>query len=366
MLLPNRSQYLIEMSTVEEATHVVNMSAASPVLVHGRPIRVQFGRSPQISRTSAIPLDPHAAAAMSRPPSSGPTGGGSGRVLHISVQNVYYPITVDVLDKILRPFGDLLRVVIFEKDKGLQALAEFRTPQEAETVMRTLQGREIYDQCCKLFIQISKNDSVNVKENSDKQRDFTNPSLPWRGGATGPVGIPQAAPYPAAVPYAAAGYGYMPQPAYGMPAMPQYGSHAMAPPRDARDGRYGYAPPPSAPYYPPHDDKRGGFNDRGPPPYNSGSMHASAPMSRGRDGAGRPEPSPVLMIYNRPTEATWPHFSHEHMYNLLCIYGDVLRIRLMSKPDNGAMAEFANPRMVGRSHSPGDVSRTIIPSLRNM
>lgn len=52
------------------------------------------------------------------------------------------------------------------------------------------------------------------------------------------------------------------------------------------------------------------------------------------------------MVYNLPGKESWPTFNHECLFNLFGCYGDVLRVRLMNKPENSGMVEMANPRMV--------------------
>lgn len=43
---------------------------------------------------------------------------------------------------------------------------------------QTLDGQNIYNSCCTLRIDFSKMQSLNVKYNNDKSRDYTNPTLP--------------------------------------------------------------------------------------------------------------------------------------------------------------------------------------------
>lgn len=45
-------------------------------------------------------------------------------------------------------------------------------------ISQTLDGQNIYNSCCTLRIDFSKMQSLNVKYNNDKSRDYTNPTLP--------------------------------------------------------------------------------------------------------------------------------------------------------------------------------------------
>lgn len=45
-------------------------------------------------------------------------------------------------------------------------------------ILQSLDGQNIYNSCCTLRIDYSKMQSLNVKYNNDKSRDYTNPTLP--------------------------------------------------------------------------------------------------------------------------------------------------------------------------------------------
>lgn len=49
--------------------------------------------------------------------------------------------------------------------------------------LQSLDGQNIYNNCCTLRIDFSKLSSLNVKYNNEKSRDYTNPNLP--AGETG-------------------------------------------------------------------------------------------------------------------------------------------------------------------------------------
>uniref|UniRef100_A0A2N9ILN3 RRM domain-containing protein n=1 Tax=Fagus sylvatica TaxID=28930 RepID=A0A2N9ILN3_FAGSY len=75
-----------------------------------------------------------------------------------------YPITVDVLHQVFSPHGFVEKIVTFQKSAGFQALIQCQSQQSAVVARTALQGRNIYDGCCQLDIQFSK--------------DFMNPNLP--------------------------------------------------------------------------------------------------------------------------------------------------------------------------------------------
>ena len=41
-----------------------------------------------------------------------------------------------------------------------------------------MNGKNVYDGCCTLKIEYSRQDSLSIRYNNDKSFDFTNPNLP--------------------------------------------------------------------------------------------------------------------------------------------------------------------------------------------
>lgn len=97
--------------------------------------------------------------------------------LMISIVKGVFPITVDVLTQILRPHGELLRVVIFHRF-GVQSLVEFAAAEQAYAAAAALHGKDIYDGCCGLRIMPGKGTQhLKVSANCQLSHDFTNPGL---------------------------------------------------------------------------------------------------------------------------------------------------------------------------------------------
>ena len=48
----------------------------------------------------------------------------------------------------------------------------------AQAAKQSLHGQNIYNACCTLHIDYSKLNTLNVKYNNEKSRDYTNPLLP--------------------------------------------------------------------------------------------------------------------------------------------------------------------------------------------
>lgn len=58
----------------------------------------------------------------------------------------------------------------------------------AQSAKNTLHGQNIYSGCCTLHIDYSKLNTLNVKYNNEKSRDYTNPLLP-PGDCPDPLGL---------------------------------------------------------------------------------------------------------------------------------------------------------------------------------
>jgi len=104
--------------------------------------------------------------------------GGPNTVLRIIVEQMLYPVTLDVLYQIFSRMGKILRIVTFTKSGFLQALIQYPDVVSAQAAKLTLDGQNIYNGCCTLRIEYSKLYSLNVRYNNDKYRDYTNPTLP--------------------------------------------------------------------------------------------------------------------------------------------------------------------------------------------
>jgi polypyrimidine tract-binding protein 1 len=61
--------------------------------------------------------------------------------------------------------------------------------QSAQSAKNSLHGQNVYSGCCTLHIDYSKLNTLNVKYNNEKSRDYTNPLLPAGDLNTDPLGL---------------------------------------------------------------------------------------------------------------------------------------------------------------------------------
>ncbi|CAM6039755.1 unnamed protein product [Sphagnum compactum] len=100
-------------------------------------------------------------------------------VLLVSIENMQYAVTLDVLHTVFSAFGTVQKIAIFEKTAGFQALVQYPDMPTAVVAKEALEGHCIYDGgFCKLHLSYSRHTDLNVKVNNDRSRDYTNPGTP--------------------------------------------------------------------------------------------------------------------------------------------------------------------------------------------
>nr|XP_056723449.1 polypyrimidine tract-binding protein 2 isoform X3 [Euleptes europaea] len=242
LMLKGKNQAFLELATEEAAITMVNYYSAVTPHLRNQPIYIQYSNHKELKtdntlnqRAQAV-LQAVTAVQTTNTPISGTAVSESAvtpaqsPVLRIIIDNMYYPVTLDVLHQIFSKFGAVLKIITFTKNNQFQALLQYGDPVNAQQAKLALDGQNIYNACCTLRIDFSKLVNLNVKYNNDKSRDYTRPDLPSGDGqpaldpaiaaafaketsllavpgALSPLGIPNAA---AAAAAAAAGRVGMP------------------------------------------------------------------------------------------------------------------------------------------------------------
>ncbi|KFQ17337.1 Polypyrimidine tract-binding protein 1, partial [Merops nubicus] len=197
LMLKGKNQAFIEMNTEDAANTLVNYYTTVTPVLRNQPIYIQFSNHKELKTDSsanqavsasscctalqAVNLvqagnltQPTPAAAVD----AGMAMAGQSPVLRIIVENLFYPVTLDVLHQIFSKFGTVLKIITFTKNNQFQALLQYADPMSAQHAKLSLDGQNIYNGCCTLRIDFSKLTSLNVKYNNDKSRDYTRPDLP--------------------------------------------------------------------------------------------------------------------------------------------------------------------------------------------
>ncbi|XP_061217249.1 polypyrimidine tract-binding protein 3 [Neopsephotus bourkii] len=193
--LKEKCQALLEMDSEEAAAAVVNHCNYSVPHLHSQPVYIQYSKHRELKTNSSLYQATAQAAleaenAMEHGIQAGPTtyavegghGPYQGSVLRIIVENLHYPVTIEVLYQIFSRFGSVLRIVIFTRNNQFQALLQYADPMNAYYAKMNLDGHNIYPTCCTLHIEFSRLGSLEVKYNTEKSRDFTRLDLPFDEG----------------------------------------------------------------------------------------------------------------------------------------------------------------------------------------
>ncbi|XP_075062118.1 polypyrimidine tract-binding protein 1 [Mixophyes fleayi] len=325
LMLKGKNQAFLEMSTEEAANTMVNYFATVTPVLRSQPIYIQFSNHKEL-KTDNSPNQARAQAALQAVNSvqsgnvtlsataaavdAGMAISGQSPVLRIIVENLFYPVTLDVLQQIFSKFGTVLKIITFTKNNQFQALLQYSDPMSAQHAKLSLDGQNIYNACCTLRIDFSKLTSLNVKYNNDKSRDYTRPDLPSGDGqpsldqtiaAFGAPGLLSANPY------ASAGF----PPAFAI-----------------QQGVHGTLTPLTLP-----------------------SAAAAAAASRfGIPGLGVPGNS-VLLVSNLNPERVTP----QCLFILFGVYGDVHRVKILFNKKENALIQMAdgNQSQLAMSHLNG-------------
>ncbi|EFJ25475.1 hypothetical protein SELMODRAFT_99329, partial [Selaginella moellendorffii] len=153
---------LLEMGDVEEARSVIKHFSEDQALLRGKEVQVEYSSRQKLSE----PENPKVEAS---------------RVLLAIIHNPLYQMNVDILHQVFSPHGNIEKIVIFHKAAAVQAFIVFDSDEAAAAAKSALQGRQIFDGCCKLDIKFSIfafRFLGNYKEPVKMNRDYTNNSLP--------------------------------------------------------------------------------------------------------------------------------------------------------------------------------------------
>ncbi|NWW74813.1 PTBP3 protein, partial [Climacteris rufus] len=244
LMLRGKGQAFLEMASVEAAVSVVNYYTPTTPHLHNQPVYIQYSIHKELkidnqhnqARPQAALQSVNAVQHGNLAIINAPVGGllpSHSSVLRIIVENVFYPVTLEVLYQIFSKFGFVLKIVMFNKNNQFQALLQYADAMNAYHAKMTLDGHSIYTGCCTLRIDFSKLSSLTVKYNNDKSRDFTRVDLPFGDGQrsqetslptafapqntifpsyTGPPGFAPALGFPQGTVTTSAAPGHMPSP----------------------------------------------------------------------------------------------------------------------------------------------------------
>ncbi|XP_051983947.1 polypyrimidine tract-binding protein 2-like isoform X2 [Xyrauchen texanus] len=193
LMLKGKNQAFLELGTEEAAVTMVNYYTAVTPQVRNVPVFIQYSNHKELKTDSALNQRAQAVlqAVSAVQEGSSPSSDTAcesmlmpapSPVLRIIIDNMFYPVTLDVLQQIFSKFGTVMKIITFTKNNQFQALLQFSDPVNAQQAKLSLDGQNIYNSCCTLRIDFSKLVNLNVKYNNDKSRDYTRPELPAGDG----------------------------------------------------------------------------------------------------------------------------------------------------------------------------------------
>uniref|UniRef100_A0AAZ3R1M5 RRM domain-containing protein n=1 Tax=Oncorhynchus tshawytscha TaxID=74940 RepID=A0AAZ3R1M5_ONCTS len=176
LTLKGKNQAFLELGTEEAAITMINYYSTVTPHVRNVPVFIQYSNHKEL-KTDTVQGGgtPASGSIVDLTAASSP-------VLRIIIDNMFYPVTLDVLQQIFSKFGTVMKIITFTKNNQFQALLQFNDPPTAQQAKIALDGQNIYNSCCTLRIDYSKLVNLNVKYNNDKSRDYTRPELPAGDG----------------------------------------------------------------------------------------------------------------------------------------------------------------------------------------
>ncbi|XP_023194233.1 polypyrimidine tract-binding protein 3 isoform X1 [Xiphophorus maculatus] len=289
--LRTKNQAFLEMASEEAAVTMVNYYTSAPPTIRNQPVFIQYSTHREL-KTDNLTNQQRALQAISTAAvHSGNMGLSEGRglipapsaVLRIIVENLFYPVTLEVLQQIFSKFGSVLKIITFTRNNQFQALLQFSDAVHAQHAKASLDGQNIYNGCCTLRIDFSKLSALNVKYNNDKSRDFTRADLP--SGELDPAGA-----------------------AFGV-ALPPYGAAAFPPSFHQHTGLPVTAVP--------------------------GSLMSPPRMAL---QVAPPAGHSVLLVSNLDPERVSPHC----LFILFGVYGDVQRVKILFNKKENALVQMSD------------------------
>ncbi|XP_027359582.1 polypyrimidine tract-binding protein homolog 1-like isoform X2 [Abrus precatorius] len=165
----NRNQAFVEFVDLNQAISMVSYYASSsePAQIRGKTVYIQYSNRHEIVNNK------------------GP-GDVPGNVLLVTIEGVEAgDVSIDVIHLVFSAFGFVHKIATFEKTAGFQALIQFTDAETASSARNALDGRSIpryllpeHVGSCHLRISYSAHKDLNIKFQSNRSRDYTNPMLP--------------------------------------------------------------------------------------------------------------------------------------------------------------------------------------------
>ncbi|UMM17840.1 hypothetical protein L5515_014195 [Caenorhabditis briggsae] len=180
MMLKGKSQAFVEYEEETSAAAFVTGMTAVPIQIRGRTLFAQYSthRELKFDKSNKATSDTESVANGSVSNFEVGTQQQPNSVLRTIIENMMFPVSLEVLHQLFARYGKVLRIITFNKNNTFQALIQMSEANSAQLAKQGLENQNVYNGCCTLRIDYSKLSTLNVKYNNDKSRDYTNPNLP--------------------------------------------------------------------------------------------------------------------------------------------------------------------------------------------
>ncbi|MED6209905.1 hypothetical protein PIB30_059206 [Stylosanthes scabra] len=160
---------MLTQADLNQAISMVSYYASSsePAQVRGKTVYIQYSNRHEIVNNKS-------------------PGDVPGNVLLVTIEGVEAgDVSIDVIHLVFSAFGFVHKIATFEKTAGFQALIQYTDAETAAAARNALDGRSIpryllpeHVGSCHLRISYSAHRDLNIKFQSNRSRDYTNPMLP--------------------------------------------------------------------------------------------------------------------------------------------------------------------------------------------
>jgi len=129
VMLRGKNQALVQMDNPSDSSNLVHYYNSVQANIRGKTVYFQFSTRSELtvpsngaSMDQSSNFDAMHSMTDSQPPNS---------ILLITVLNILYPVTIEALHQVFSRYGNVLKIVIFEKNAGFQSLIQYSSSQEA-------------------------------------------------------------------------------------------------------------------------------------------------------------------------------------------------------------------------------------------
>ena len=138
LLLKDKRSCFVEFGDLDSAIACYDHYKQQTLTLGGKPVEWCYSNRNEITRR---------VNADNNPPNP---------ILLVTITNVMYPVTVEVMQQVFSRVGQISKVVIFERGQLIQAFVEMVDTRQAMSAKQQFDGQCIYNGCNQLKIQYAK------------------------------------------------------------------------------------------------------------------------------------------------------------------------------------------------------------------